>query len=1196
MQEESIIQKMWNYNEVKDRNRPDNTTNPGPHGSPGSFASQNPYSPRKVAEVTDEDAGEDEDIISQEEFCTQAPPPVLISPTRPARSLNPYKPATAPIVARSKLLQSFLADKRPDSAGTTSHSILPQHRNTESVPTPSERPTDVPSLPSNPTPQTIAVQTESDPVIPLSVNTSAVETPHTSLENDADNSSPIEVTELEAHDQPFDPRSAGSKDEPVPKSLPEMGPKDLVAPVQIPEAPVGPFLRWRQQQTGGRYIPRYASKIPRDQERFLGPLLQTGDSWQPALVGRASRPGGVPLNLLQRFCDAADQQAGMPAESVLPTDPLPVEGQVPQKLPTGQSDNPTGAPSHDEDTEDGEVEWSQSQPTQQRRQLKILSIDSDSEDGNASEESADLSSSPPVPHRQMPRLPQSSPPVSPLRQRQHFDTRSELGAQSFVAVKSPGKPRSSVKPGVLHKVDSHPESLGNRSPSNKSEVHVQSTPAVAETPQSFRSSVMGQNDHGLRITMLPLASSQADRDTSARKVQVKRTPYPGKASNLMQRMQEEQADNGPTSSFVPATYASPTSHVMATVAGNIRAKASPVINKSASRGARSGSIDTCDHIQVETSKTKLQAGTPRSTELGTANVVDSKADADQISTQAHVEGVALSGGEVQGPGVQLHVSRQEPPKVDGDVAQVESTAHGKIEPRILEQPKSTDTPMQDVNAVSADSSRNLAAPVMTKRKRELSETNDDHHKRPRHSPQRTAVDPDYGSIDERRFAYRREQMRAIGKPKADVRQSTSSSMVDIASSSGFPEAPVDLARQSHLPRNTIDASKQSSTPLTRQSTYSGVWNAGEKVQLGDPASMSSAAVVTPESDEDLFARYKAAYLDYEGSMNDFRKSYYFVQGVLNGEPNKIHSSLLDDAIFHHYHTYRSYKEVVDFVKYFNDCVDDPTHHKRIIKLGAPAMLPSRTDSRLSAASPSLTRQVPPTSETPSVPAGSADHISPAKDELEEKRRQFLERTTLQAPMRTTLSQESIQSIEKWRENAAQRGSPELGSPDIDRSLLQTVVRQYSVSARETPDFALSARRQARLSANSLPVPAPEPPQSRIRERTSASVVQAAQKIGPAASPTVEPSRVEPTIKVEETRTRASVVPTASYQSPARAQRPRKSMVGTGMAFTDFDKKYAQLQVRKREEAAIAKAGSATAGGDARARLPGMAINIFSWRK
>jgi hypothetical protein len=360
-----------------------------------------------------------------------------------------------------------------------------------------------------------------------------------------------------------------------------------------------------------------------------------------------------------------------------------------------------------------------------------------------------------------------------------------------------------------------------------------------------------------------------------------------------------------------------------------------------------------------------------------------------------------------------------------------------------------------------------------------------------------------------------------------------------------------------------------------------VWHIEDKVRLVDSASLHSLAA---ESERELFSKYCAAYPDYEGDADDFLRSYHFIQGVLNDEPNKIHSSLLDDAVFHHYYSYPPYKEAMGFIKFFNECVEDPSHHKRIIKLAVAERLPSHNQVRRSTFTANSLPRAQPSSDPRSALASGALPTPLTK----RKQQQVLVPTNSEPPETAALSQESIDCIEKWRENAAPRVSPELGTTDIDRSLLlptSDVEKPASFSA--TPALSSKTRHLPQPLERPALAPTPKPPGSNRKGHSPASTAQA--QLDPSAKSFVRP---QPPSSAVKARSATNTAPIAFTSQAAEGERSGKWFTETNTAFTHFEKEYVRLYKEKKGKDVVTKARSSAPSGG----VTGMGIDIFSWRK
>lgn len=119
------------------------------------------------------------------------------------------------------------------------------------------------------------------------------------------------------------------------------------------------FRRWRAEAAIGRYIPRRACKISKQQLK----ILESDERWQPPLPGRDRRPGTVPIDLLNELTARADE-AVEHAESAPDPDSV-IQGQ------TGALLKEPPAPVDDTSSADelGESQWSLSPGREQPARL-----------------------------------------------------------------------------------------------------------------------------------------------------------------------------------------------------------------------------------------------------------------------------------------------------------------------------------------------------------------------------------------------------------------------------------------------------------------------------------------------------------------------------------------------------------------------------------------------------------------------------------------------------------------------------------------------------------------------------------------------------------------------------------------------------------------------------------------------------------
>ena len=1096
MQMQSVTQRMREYHSMKEQNCP---ASPDPIISPRSFVSQAEFIPRSRPSTQGSD-GQEEDL-SQMKFHTQA------------FSVLPVLNAETQTVLSS----------------------LPKTEDDNDFATPADAAT------------AVSVNTSLNGSDQASAQRSGV----TTNEVEHEKSSPIEMVELGANSLVSQAPSLAEAEEKPPDAPTTEIRKDIETPVSLSELLVRPFGRWQRHVHRGRYIPRSVAKIPKDQQALLESLLANGDSWQPPLVGHPQHPGSVPVTLLEAFSVAADRRV----ENAAIEQPDESSSESSTLLPRRNTEVETAEPKEDDENEiEGSiVDWSQSQPSQRRHRRSPLSK-LDDPPANDSDSSEDLTSSPPIPNRHFTFLPQNTPPPSPRNARQSISRPGTPGRRRLGRDSTNDSVQRHLKGAEIGEKTKSPDTVDSSSVSCRFSVHGHPRRAVAETPPSSRNS-QTSSGNGTDPGKRPSVFSQALSDLSAKKIQVKATPFQvdGRKSHTGNANRSIEPHD-PTSSVVPGIYTS-LSSINKTPMTTTREPAPTSVRNDSPIGSVVDAILRQSAAEVATQNTSTKTPTrergsdpppriaPRSGLLPPENEA---ARTVEIISQAQNRESPLAAGPRE-----VHI------ETAADIVLVRQTSVTSLVP---------------------------------KRKREASE-HEGLQKRPRATPQPAIEDPDLLAVQEKVSAHRREHLQAIAKPKAPFRQSSSSSVMEIGNGSGAAMAPPTTGRQPDLFGNSRSAWRLSSTLLTRQSMYSETSN---KIRRRDSTSM------TMERIDHLFTKYRTTYPDYEGSADEFCRSYYFLQGVLNGEPNKIHSSLLDDAIFHDYHSYQPYREqtgesALSFVQYFNECVDDPTHHKRVIKFPC---IEGRSSSNLSRAHPSP--KLTPRPQVPTYAASISETVahptSSAKEEIDEARQRFLDRLappTRSAPdVNGSLSQESIASIEKWREQAAARESPELGSSDIDRIELATTRQEGPVASNAG---VASNRQTSALSTRPNPIlpPPPRPKSTLTTPKNRTLYISGIPPKSPASAPVVKPS-----IKSEFDALRPAAKPSApvsiATSSPRFSQsQSQPRLVGNDTTFVQVTKeyaaRYAALHAAKREKAAFESGGVRNA-------IKGKGIDMSKWRK
>ncbi|OAP62358.1 hypothetical protein AYL99_04561 [Fonsecaea erecta] len=1080
---QDIRERMFRYWAVKRHNRAPSTS--ASRGSPDSFRSQVDFSTQAFDEAVNSDGepGEDnEEEISQQAFLTQVPDGLSRprdteeSHGSPARipSNQTQQPATKGglLLSSAEVITSHNESSLPptttagEQLGHTTHSRLSLSA--------------VPSL------------------SPLQAPPAAT--------TDNDKSSPVEISELSVNIPESPKPSADHSHEEPPSVSPKASPVKQVSVHQSSEERPNHFQLWRREKH--RYLPRRLQEIPKKQGKLLASLLDSGDSWQPSLVGRTQRPGEIPLDLLVELSDAADKRASDAAWS-----PNVVEPKISREAVS---------------------------PAQHGQDQELKSAHPSEGDTSDSEESVDWSQSPPTQERRANRLPPNSPPPT-LTRRKRSSVVGDSGGKEGSTMSS--RRDTTLGSSTVQERKFDVQSLSrDHSPS-----HLDAASSTTDVPHAeLDDKKSSQDDTSSRV-------AEVSGGSGPKKIQVSRTPYGGKGSKLPQTLasritptitKSANDDGNLTSTFVPGTYFEPSSGDIAVTERSLKAFSA---NESSNPTPESLTATSCepqilDAMELEDANPGKTSTAVHSADLGhalsTSGGLPSKVQA--LPDQRNVLGCSPDSRRRQSETVGTG-------RVDAEAGAGGRHSNIAEEINLGSFKKAAPGPNDKVHVHSLSETRVLIS-VSAKRKPTSPGKSNIPLKRPRQEQIGTGTDAQIIEIDNEAQEYRGHQLRqtggledptsakspprtetdhsdedqkgqhhpeiprSIGNPSASAHHSCPSSRVDNDSSSG-PLAPLpNHGRRQRQPGFATNVPRQSSTSITRPSVYGG-------------ADAEEAQVMADGSHEadNLFARYRAAYPDYEGSADDFLNSYCFVKEIWIREPwpKSIHPSHLDDAVFHHFHSYRPYTRTVGtasvgFVEFFHAFIEDPNHHERIIRPSALENAPGRGGTvRRSTLGDHPTNQGAHFSATAPVASTKIAKPTTWQETVAEHQLQFKQL----AETRGQAVEDRIDSIERWREDTARTGSPELGTSDVDRGL----------SRRKTPTRE-----------------SPEPATRTSRPRESRE---------PSAGPFIKPP------KPATASTRRS----SSVWVKKRASM-RNFWSGTSTAFTTFERQYAKLVAEKKGRA------------------------------
>jgi hypothetical protein len=165
------------------------------------------------------------------------------------------------------------------------------------------------------------------------------------------------------------------------RGSPPSSTRNVISEVRVPrfDDRVGTLPQWQDRLSKATYLPRYLQTISRAQND----LLSADDSWQPGLVGQPTRPGTLPLNLLNKLTAAADRKAAVMREQVDSNHPvsagvleiaqgeadgvneepdLPSKSPIQRTLAQGHNQNQSEAQEAESESEDSPVDWSSTPP------------------------------------------------------------------------------------------------------------------------------------------------------------------------------------------------------------------------------------------------------------------------------------------------------------------------------------------------------------------------------------------------------------------------------------------------------------------------------------------------------------------------------------------------------------------------------------------------------------------------------------------------------------------------------------------------------------------------------------------------------------------------------------------------------------------------------------------------------------------
>ncbi|KIX07104.1 uncharacterized protein Z518_05081 [Rhinocladiella mackenziei CBS 650.93] len=1020
--EKAVSEKIFEYKQLKAKE----VGTPAPNGSPLSVRSQAGYDPTR----TDGAIGHEEEEVSQQEFLTQPPADTRLHQPTWTKDGGPSRTLLELLRARGQAKKAVVDT---DRKSTPSADL-----GNGSVPAPIRK-----IVKASPGP--VATDGSSDLTPERDANIKlpgATPSRPTSLPACSYTPRKTENRSIERHESEDNDISTQANTEQTDKVVsPDTSRisnhlEQVIAP-PLPDTVVQRFRRWRQESQ--KYLPRYIQKIPREQQK----LLESDESWQPPLVGRPERPGQVPLSLLEELSNAAD--------NVVENELLRSRNEDQHETIDRAHDQETvkvngNEQDHSNDSDDSEVTWDLSPPTQQRRQQR------------------------PAP------LPPNSPPVDLLQPKEPIHPEnSDRSTENQSPEQSPLSARAIVhahQNSQIHIFSNPGDQSYNSTAISNAPIEQESNSSMSSiAPNTASEQYVREDRGGTGSIQCPIPSTAFEHPASsgAKHVQVQKTPSPRKephsrdllSAQAIYRSSKAMVDDGDPVS-IPGRLSQ---NDMNTIPDQT-VEGPKMTREQNSRTTNSIVVKYHDRARsppVEGPHGNINhaVNPPNKPNLGAT----ASSDAQDFRLPLTTGGLPQSSTTEE-----LHSDTRQPVK---PVLNVENGPLDTVSFPIVLNERSEQVgsmtgiaqrgpPLSDTHPLRSNSE------YLGKR------TNRAENSHPRKRQRMTS--------DGETFQNHRQALSNSTGPEVSGRHSSSSSMKDADSINVGPE-------------------KSAHTPITRVSTYDGIED-DDNIRPSDSVSTTSDSVDA----EKLFSSFQIAYPDYDGTTNQFITSCQFLKDLLS-KGQEHHPFLFDDMIFHHHHSFRPYlmeegmiaTVPLLFSEFYRQRITKPTHLEGIVTESALKKLPNRTPSTVSGINNS--KRHPNTD--------SSTFARPITVREESKNGSNC-RSWDQFHAENDLYAHSDNGVENCGPRASGMPSPELGTPNIDRSLSD--INPLDISPNDTPIFVSTMKETVSRSQERIPPRTQKWQNSQPRQESSTEspMTRVQKRPRPSASPFVRPPKSTPT--------------------------------------------------------------------------------------
>ena len=794
---------------------------------------------------------------------------------------------------------------------------------------------------------------------------------------------------------------------------------------------LGTLARWRDRWSKTEYLPRYIQTISKAQNL----LLATDDKWQPALVGQPSRPGTIPLDLLNSLTTAADQKAALPSQLVQlrqsSSSPhalsqgeacavhegadLPVKPQVQKEADQRHYQSQGGSQETESRSEESSVEWSPTIPPSSlpRRELPpdsspipvphILSVPSLPGEGDSdlNAEIDDIVLSKPVQQPSI-RDEKDSNQASRRHSNNTEDVPSARTINTETSSSSQEKPASmSRHAGARKAVSTAKDSSILASKTDfpnveKTTNHPSCSPTINPSNDSIRR--LECNDNVIQVPHTPFTAGPTPSSTSQPQWRqtTKRSP---KESQTQPVSQQFPLCSSPQP--VPRTFLRRL--VKSQLIGDLH--------------DLHGSKQSMEHIEIDSSVDgsvhDAYLGKPFSENQDRG---DQPAEPQKVmlGTQNAFQFTAIAQRSAQGPEI----------RTTAESAHAYSDMGAVLEDRLL---------------VASDS----GYPV--KRQPDALDDMEPSRESKRAKPTTassvvsvSSEKPDFRQIDDKLRQRRREFFRTL-RTDDNVPPLLRSSV--LASNVSPRSESVQSSNRRHSAQTSILRQIPSSTPLTSMSAQI------QKVLCERPGSTSDMSKKSFLRPEDQFLVFKQHYPTYEANVTQFLSSCRMIK-KLRAARKLLPQGVWDDFVYRHYHDYRSHlREIsqsdelespLSYEEYYTDYVSEPVHLKGVIRL---AFIDALSTEKPVPTFYSPQFQPPSQSDRPEdkgcsiAASSSASNVRPKESLADKPDEEVVNKVSmtlephLQLKEQEEARQSQSSSVHLWLQKSSGAASPDLGTPD-----------------------------------------------------------------------------------------------------------------------------------------------------------------------